>query len=155
MNGNGRNPAHGDNSGSFGTTDRVAALPANQQKALGALLSTPNVEAAAAQCGLTSRTIKRYLATQEFAEAYREQRMLMLNETIASLEKAGIDAVAAMTGALKDEDVNVRLRAARAVLDYLLKGAELERRNRELDEVETEIQELRELIAAANESNNY
>ena len=152
MNGsNGRNHAYDANS----CQNVPEALSPNQQKALAALLSTPTVEAAAKECGMGVRTIRRYLATPQFAATYRAQRALVVAETVAGLEKAGTDAVAAMTGALKDEDVNVRLRAARFVIDSLFRGADMERRNREVDEIEAEIQELRELIEAADERNNH
>jgi uncharacterized protein YydD (DUF2326 family) len=92
------------------------------------------------------RTIKRYLATREFAEAYREQRMLVLSETIAGLEKAGVSAVATLRGALEDADVGTRIRAARSIIEFLFRGTETERKIRELDEIEAQIEELKELI---------
>jgi len=146
---------HGDNSGHFGISKgplgRIETLPANQQKALAALLATPSIEAAAEQCGLTARTIKRYLADKTFAACYREQRALVLNETVAGLEKASVDAVAALTGALEDADVGTRIRAARSIIEFMFKGTDMERKNREIDEIEREIEELREMVEASRD----
>jgi AcrR family transcriptional regulator len=146
---NGRNGAYGDNSCPKWPKSLALgldALSANQQKALAALLSSTSTEAAAEKCGLSVRTIKRYLATREFAEAYREQRMLVLSETIAGLEKAGVSAVATLRGALEDADVGTRIRAARSIIEFLFRGTETERKIRELDEIEAQIEELKELI---------
>ncbi len=152
---NGRNPAYGDKSEHLMTSGRIEALPANQQKALAALLSTTTIEKAAVLGGLTSRTIKRYLATPEFAAIYRERRALIVAETIAGLEKLGAKAVSALDRAVEDVDVNVRIRAARTALEYLLKGGEHERRIRELDEIEAEIEELRKMVEATKGRAGY
>jgi hypothetical protein len=79
----------------------------------------------------------------------RAQRALMISETVAELEKMGLEAVSVFRGALEDEDVGVRLRAARAVLDFMLKGAEMERKIRELDGIEEQIEELREIVESS------
>src|SRR3712207_2314915 len=76
-----------------GTPRDISSLPANQQKALAALLTTTTIEAAAAQCGLGVRTVKGYLAQENCAAVYREQRALILQETFASLTRLGSKAL--------------------------------------------------------------
>ncbi len=110
-------------------------LSANQQRALQALLATTSIAAAAEEAGLNARTIKRYLAEPTFAQVYREQREIALQETVSALQSGGVAAVTALREALDTDDDNLRLRAARAVLDYLFKGVELERRVRETEDL--------------------
>jgi hypothetical protein len=99
-----------------GTPRNISSLPANQQKALPALLTTTTIEAAAAQCGVGVRTVKGYLAQENFAAVYREQRELLLQETFASLTRLGSKALTVIDGALDDgNNPNARLRAARIV----------------------------------------
>jgi hypothetical protein len=128
-----------------GTPRDISSLPANQQKALAALLTTTTIEAAAAQCGLGVRTVKGYLAQENFAAVYREQRALILQETVAGLTRLGSKALTVIDGALDDgNNPNARLRAARTVLDYIAKLVELERRIREQDDLERRLEELEE-----------
>jgi hypothetical protein len=125
-----------------GTPGDISSLPANQQKALAALLTTTTIEAAAAQCGLGVRTVKGYLA-QENCAVYREQRALILQETVAGLTQLGSKALTVIDGALDDgNNPNAWLCAARTVLDYIAKLVELERRIREQDDLERRLEEL-------------
>ncbi len=95
----------------------------------------------------------RQIGPRREPAVYRAQRALMISETVAELEKMGLEAVSVFRGALEDEDVGVQLRAARAVLDFMLKGAEMERKIRELDgieeQIEEQIEELREIVESS------
>ncbi len=111
-----------------GTPRNISSLPANQQKALAALLTTTTIEAAAAQCGLGVRTVKGYLAQENFAAVYREERALILQETFASLTRLGSKALTVIDGALDDgNNPNARLRAARIVRQPLDVGCRVSR----------------------------
>jgi hypothetical protein len=140
------------------TAEGISSLSANQQKALAALLTTTSIGAAAEQCGLHPGTIKRYLADATFAAIYREQRMLILQETVAGISSLGTKAVQAFEDTLDDGDINERQRAAARVMDLIYKGVELERRIRAEEELEQRIIELEEALAhvvARDEGNGY
>jgi hypothetical protein len=119
-------------------------LSANQHKALAALLAHTRVEDAARASGLSARTIRRYLAEPDFARAYREQQRLLLSETTATLQRIAGDAAAAIEDSLSPEveDKNLRLRAARTALEFLLRATETERKVRELEDVEERLEAL-------------
>lgn len=125
-----------------GVSGSLASLSPNQQRAMSALLSTTSIPAAAQECGLGISTIKKYLSQETFSRLYREQRMLILQETVAGITHLGAGAIKAFEDALEDGDLNERLRAATRVLDYIYKGAELERRIRDQEELERRIQAL-------------
>jgi DNA-binding transcriptional MerR regulator len=132
------------------TVEDVLYLSPNQSKALNALLQTPTVGEAAALCGLSPATLKRYLAEEHFASAYRKQRMLILQQTVSNLTHLSSEAVGKLEAAMSAGDVNTELRAACRVLDYVVKLVELERRIRDQDEIEQRLQALE----AATEAND-
>jgi hypothetical protein len=120
-----------------GTVADVSELSANQVKALNALMMTTSIENAAKQCGLSVSTIKKYLIQGEFKRAYRQQRALILGETVAGITNLGTKAIGVIEGALDNaEDSNVQLRAARHALDHIAKLTELERKIVENEELE-------------------
>jgi sugar phosphate isomerase/epimerase len=138
------------------TARDVSSLSANQQKALQALLTTTSIGAAAEQCGLHIGTVKRYLADETFAAVYRDQRVLILQETVAGLQRLGTKAIMVLEGSLDDnDDPNAKLRAARTVLDYIAKLVELERRIRDQDDLEQHLERLEALTAPAHNNGRH
>ena len=96
-----------------------------QDTAIGALLSQPTISAAAESVGIGEATLRRWLKDAGFLTAYRGARRDTLEHCVALLQKAGSDAVEAMQQSLQATSEGVRLRAACAILDYSMKGAEL------------------------------
>jgi len=111
------------------------SLSANQQRALAALLSTPTIAEAATKCGLTRKTIHAYLRDEDFAQAYREERERLVEQTVAGLQRIGTEAVEVLHDAFEDPDVNARIRAARYVLDLTFKVHEVAELRREIEEI--------------------
>jgi hypothetical protein len=143
----------------FSRSGDISSLSANQQKALAALLTNTTIEAAADQCGLAARTIRSYLADENFSRVYREQRVLILQSVVAGLESLATQALETFKDAMtEDEDLNLRLRAAARVVDMIFRGVELERRIRAEEELEQRISELEEALAHVvmrDEGNGY
>lgn len=138
-----------------GTATSVSDLSPNQQKALAALLATTSISAAAEECGLGISTVKKYLAQEDFSRVYREKRMLILQETVAGISRLGTEAVRAFEDALEDGDLSERLRAATRILDYIYKGAELERKIRDQEELEQRLLALEEEALARRKAMRY
>jgi hypothetical protein len=137
------------------TAADVSSLSPNQTKALNALLQTTSIGAAAEECGLSVATVKRYLADATFDAVYREQRRLILQETVAGISRLGTEAIQAFEDALNVGDLNERLRAATRVVDMIYKGTELERRIREQEELEQRITDLEIAAEMASKGNAY
>lgn len=116
-------------------------LSANQERALAALLATPTVTAAAERSGLGERTIYRYLKDPEFKRRYSEERAHLLDQTVAGLQKLGIGAVGVLRRNFDAESPHVQIRAARAVLDLMFRGAELVEMEERLRRLEDEADE--------------
>ena len=100
-------------------------LTRKQDAAIGALLSHPTISAAAQSVGLGEATLRRWLKEPDFLGAYRATRRDALEHCVALLQKAGSAAVEALQQSLQATSEGVRLRAACAILDYSMKGAEL------------------------------
>ena len=96
-----------------------------RDSAIGALLSQPTISAAAEFVGIGEATLRRWLKEPGFLAAYRAARQDTLEHCVALLQKAGSDAVEAMQQSLQATSEGVRLRAACAILDYSMKGAEI------------------------------
>ena len=100
-------------------------LSRKQDAAIGALLSQSTISAAVQAVGLGEATLRRWLKEPDFLGAYRATRRDALEHCVALLQKAGSDAVEALQQSLQATSEGVRLRAACAILDYSMKGAEL------------------------------
>ena len=96
-----------------------------QDAAIGALLSQPTITAAAESVGVGEATLRRWLKDAGFLAAYRSARRDTLEHCVALLQKASTGAVEALQQSLQATSEGVRLRAACAILDYSMKGAEL------------------------------
>lgn len=122
----------------------VDALSPAQHRALRALLTARTIADAAVTAGLNESTVRRYLAEPGFGRAYREQQRILLSETTATLQRIATDAVAAIEDTLSPdiEDGNLRLRAARTALEFLMRATETERRIREQEDLEERLEAL-------------
>ena len=96
-----------------------------QDAAIGALLVQPTLSAAAESVGIGEATLRRWLKNPEFLTAYRAARRDTLEHCVALLQKISCAAVEALQQSLQATSEGVRLRAACAILDYSIKGAEL------------------------------
>jgi hypothetical protein len=125
-------PGHGDRGGGarLGSgRDRQEmtgseSFPPRQQQALRALLENPTIAAAAENCGLSERTLYRYLEDADFLAQYQRLRARLVDQAVAELQKIGVEAVGVLRASFEDESVSVRLRAARTALDLMFKGTE-------------------------------
>jgi hypothetical protein len=103
-------------------------LTAKQHKAIAVLLAEPTIKAAAAALGVGERTIHTWLGDPTFDEAYRKARRDAVRQAVAQLQRSASGAAATLTTiaespAAKGSD---RVAAARAILDYAIRGVELE-----------------------------
>ncbi len=103
----------------------MIGISRKQDTAIGALLSHPTISAAAESVGIGEATLRRWLKDPGFLTAYRAARRDTLEHCIALLQKTGSAAVEALQQSLQATSEAVRLRAACAILDYSMKGAEL------------------------------
>src|SRR5437899_1053460 len=104
-----------------------AKLTAKQEAAVAALLTHPTIDGAAKACSVSDVTLHRWLLQPVFADAYAVARRQAVEAAIGLLQKACGGAVAVLVQIMADttKPGSVRISAARSVLDYAFKGAEL------------------------------
>ena len=104
-----------------------AFISGKQQRAILALLSTKNVAEAAARAKVGKRTLWRWLGDPMFRASLAGAEADMLDAATRRLLQLQEGAIETVQAIMQDGEANasVRLRAAQAVLDYLLKLREL------------------------------
>ncbi len=111
------------------------------QKALLALLTSSTREKAAAAAGITSKTLRGYLANPEFQLEYKKAFGNMVEDATRQSQQALAPALATLREIVEDREENTqaRISAARSVLEYSLKMTEQTDILTRLQELEDEI----------------
>jgi len=92
-------------------------LSAKQRAAVRALLACSSRAEAAAACGVSERTLLRWIKLPVFAAAYAAAGRAQFSDALVQLKSASRDATEVLRGALGDASPDVRVRAAAAILD--------------------------------------
>ena len=113
-------------------------MTANQNKALAALLTCKSRTDAARVCGLSTKTLQGYEKLPEFAEALERGRREALAEAAHRISAGYSTTVDALQDIVQDDSAAdpARVAAARALLEYGLKFAEITDVNKRLDRLE-------------------
>jgi DNA-binding transcriptional MerR regulator len=90
---------------------------ANREKALSALLESVSITDAAQRCGLSDKTLRRYLEDEEFQKEYRVARRLVFEQNIVRLQSLHAGAVDALERNLNCENPSVEVRAAQIIIE--------------------------------------
>lgn len=116
----------------------------NQEKVLHALLNTSSIAEAAKMCGLSEKTIYRYLEDADFQKQYRKARRSLVETSISQLQRATAEAVETLKRNLHCENPAVEVRTAQIILEAAYKGVEL-------IDVEERLEALEDAIKAENQ----
>jgi hypothetical protein len=111
------------------------------EQAVAALLTQPNLEAAARSVGIAPTTLLRWQKQPEFQTAYREARRASYTQAIARLQQAMPLAVQTMIKVLvaSDTPASVRVRAAEVIANHSHKAIEIEDVEARVTELERSI----------------
>ena len=104
----------------------------NREKALTALLECSSISQAADACGLSEKTLRRYLEDTEFAEEYRAQRQRIVDHAVAQLQQSTTAAVEALRRNLTCHDPAAEIRAAQMILSNVLGSEGRDKPSREI-----------------------
>jgi hypothetical protein len=107
------------------TARNAGRRPQREDVALAALLSKPTIEAAAKKAGISESTLLRWLAEPSFKARYRDARRQVVEMAVCQLQTATSDAVESLSRNLKCGVPASEIAAAKAVLDFAVKGVEL------------------------------
>jgi DNA-binding transcriptional MerR regulator len=90
---------------------------ANREKALNSLLESATITDAAQKCGLSDKTLRRYLEDEEFQKEYRAARRLVFEQNIVRLQSLHAGAVDTLERNLNCENPSVEVRAAQIIIE--------------------------------------
>lgn len=96
--------------------------------AIAALLTMPTIATAAGRAGIAESTLLRWLRLPNFRESYKQARREAVGAAIATLQRAAGDAVLALQIIIRDKEApaSSRVSAARAIIEFAIRGVELE-----------------------------
>ena len=99
-----------------------------KEEAIVALLSHPNIEAAARAAGIGTATLLRWLKLPEFQAAYRQARRDALGQAVARLQQGTSAAATTLLKTMIDPNTpaSVRVRAAECVMNQATKAIEID-----------------------------
>lgn len=125
----------------------MAGKPRQEQVLIEALARGTSRVQAARQAGVSERTVFRRLNDSEFCGQVATTRAQMIADASGKLSALAVKAVDTLEGLLKEESPSIRLAAAKAVLDSVL-------RLRESEELANRLDVLEEKLAKTEASNN-
>jgi AcrR family transcriptional regulator len=109
-------------------TTQAYNLNTKQGRGIVALLANPKLKDAAEAAGVSEATLWRWLQDKDFHTAYMKARRDAVQGAIARLQSISVEAVETLHEIMSDKTALVfaRVTAARTILDYAMKGIELE-----------------------------
>jgi hypothetical protein len=124
-------------------------LTRKQEAAVAALLSEATHAKAAEKAGVSASTLGRWLRVPEFLAAYREARRRIVEDAITRLQRLTARAAGALARSLKAAKSADQIRAAKAVLDFALKGLEVADLVQAVEDLQAQLEEMRHGHGAA------
>ena len=119
----------------------ISLTTSRQEKAIIALLNEPTTKDAAEAAGVSEVTLWRWLQQPEFRASYMEVRRVAVQRAIARTQAITSEAVETLREVMNDQSSkgSERIAAAKAILDYALKGIELEDHEMRLQDLEARL----------------
>jgi hypothetical protein len=105
--------------------DGGGKLSHKHEEAIAALLTRPSIRSAAAECGVSDRTLRNWLKVPEFAEAYAAARRQGLQVAVGRLHHGAQAAVTTLLRKLRSNNDGTAVKAALGILAEAFRGADL------------------------------
>jgi len=114
-----------------------------KELAIAALLREPTISAAAKFIAVSDSTLWRWLQFPDFKEDYRRARHKVVGHAVAQLQSATSEAVSTIFKIMTDSKIkaNIRLNAAKSIMELALKSVETEELEIRLTELENIIKQ--------------
>jgi hypothetical protein len=97
-----------------------------KERALAALIASRTIKEAALICGISERTLRGWMAQDDFAAAFRKERHRLLDHATTRMVAALDRAVAVLVENMEEESAGERRQAAVALLDRATSALELQ-----------------------------
>lgn len=126
--------------GTFSGASGHGSRAGKRELAIATLLTSSTHAAAAEACGISIRTLQRWLKEDTFAEAYRQAKSDLVSGATMRLRSSALKAVEALVEISADK-ANLpaaRVSASRAILEFTFAAHELEDLGTRLEKLEAE-----------------
>lgn len=116
----------------------ASAMKDRHEKVIAALLATNTREQAAERLGINSRTIRKYFTDPAFVKEYEKAKGKLFSSATQQIQKSIMPAIHTLRDILESETANeqVKVSAARSLLEYGIKLTEMENMYKRLEELE-------------------
>ena len=113
-------------------------LRAEQRAAIEALLVEPTMAKASERCGVSERTLYRWLNTGEFSGEFRQRRRQIFGQAVTLSQRYAAVAVQTLGQIMLDHSAPAmaRVKAAAEILSFARQGIELEDLAHRLEQLE-------------------
>jgi DNA-binding MurR/RpiR family transcriptional regulator len=116
-------------------------LTRKAEQAIAALLEHPTIAEAARACGVSERSLWRWLQRPDFQKRYREAQRAIVDGAIGELQAATVEAVKTLRRNLNCGNAFAENSAAQAVLTHSLKALEMQELQERIERLEARIEE--------------
>jgi len=112
-------------------------LTRKAEQAIAALLEHPTIDEAAKACGVSKRSLLRWLQRDDFQKRYREAQRAVVDSAITKLQAATVRAVETLERNLTCGNFFAENAAAQAILTHSFKAIEMRELQEQIDEIKT------------------
>ena len=118
---------------------KVMSITVRQAKAIPVIIGAKSVEAGCSQAGVSKTLFYSWMKTPDFADEYRRQRDVLVDEAMDSLRASLKKAVNTLTTLLDTDNESLRRAVSNDILNHVLKI-------KEMQEVENRLSKLEQLM---------
>lgn len=121
----------------------MVKLKLKQELAINELLKGNSIVDSAKNIGISEATLNRWLANSEFKEVLNERKRMIVDNCIDSINLMGNKAINVLDSMLGNDNIsdNVKLNAAKSILDMIVKFNEQKNIMDKMKEIEEIIKE--------------
>jgi len=112
-------------------------LTRKAEQAIVALLEHPTIDEAAKACGVSKRTLWRWLQREDFQTRHRQAQRAVVDSAITKLQAATVKAVETLERNLNCGNFFAENAAAQAILTHAFKAIELRELQDQIAEIKT------------------
>jgi len=115
-------------------------LTRKAEQAIAALLEHPTIAEAAKSCGVSERSLWRWLQREDFTKRFREAQRAVVSSAVGELQAATIEAVKTLRRNLTCGSATAENSAAIAILEKSFKAIEIEELQERITKLETMVE---------------
>jgi len=115
-------------------------LSTNQRKAIAAIMAHPSIPKAAAACKMSFKTLYRWMEEPEFRAELIQAEGDAIDQATRQLVMLQDPAISVFARSMApDQPASIRLRAATAILDFMIRIRELRNMEQRLADLEEQV----------------